>query len=224
VETQVVFQDLGLISYNKALEIQFRVYDELCTAKKNKVRPVIKQHVFLCEHPHVYTIGKSGSNNNILISKEKLKELGAEVIRTDRGGDITYHGPGQIVCYPVLDLEFFNLGIKEYVYALEKTVIALLKKHEITGSIIEGAPGVWIDADKPRKRKICSVGVKESRKITMHGLALNVNTDLNYFQHIHPCGFSSSIMTSMKKEKSKPFDISLLKQQLMEHLKRKFEI
>jgi len=224
VETQIVFQDLGLISYNTALEIQLRAYDELCTSKKNKARPAINQHVFLCEHPHIYTIGKSGSNNNILISKEKLKELGAEIIRIDRGGDITYHGPGQIVCYPVLDLEYFNLGIKEYVYALEETVIVLLKKHQITGSIIEGAPGVWIDADKPRKRKICSVGVKESRKITMHGLALNVNTDLVYFQHIHPCGFSSSIMTSMQKERSKSFDICLLKQQLTEYLKRKLGI
>jgi len=224
VEAQIVFQDLGLISYNRALEAQLKIFDELCSAKKNKIKPSAKQHVFFCEHTHVYTLGKSGNHHNILIGKEKLKEIGAEIVRVDRGGDITYHGPGQIVCYPVLDLEFFRIGIKDYVYALEETVIDLLKEYEISGTTIAGAPGVWLSADLPGKTKICSVGIKVSRNISMHGIALNVNTDLNYFNYINPCGFTSGIMTSIENEKRTRYDIGVLKRQLMVNLKRKLDI
>ena len=178
--------------------------------------------MFLCEHPHVYTLGKSGKSSNLLASNAVLDSIGAEFIRVERGGDITYHGPGQLVCYPVLNLDSLHLGIRDYVYLLEESIIELIEEFEIEGSTIHGATGVWLEAGSEKKRKICSIGIKESRKITMHGLALNVNTNLDYFQYINPCGYTAEVMTSMQKEKNKIFDVNLLKNRLIDLLKKRF--
>lgn len=210
---------MGLISYQEAWKTQSNIFNALSEAKKQGIKPFIQPHIFLCEHPHVYTIGKSGKESNVLINRDKLTELGAELIRSDRGGDVTYHGPGQLVCYPVLDLDGLKLSTKDFVYLLEETVIDLLKSYGIRSGVIHGATGVWLDAGTTRERKICSAGLKVSRGITMHGIALNVNTNLKYFSYINPCGFSSDKMTSMQKEKKAMCDFTQVKNDLKALLK-----
>jgi lipoyl(octanoyl) transferase len=170
-----------------------------------------------CEHPHVYTIGKSGKDSNLLISEDLLKGYGAELFHIDRGGDITYHGPGQIVGYPILDLQKFNIGIKEYVRRLEETVIVTLENYGIKAGRLEGATGVWLDAGTATARKICAIGVKASRYVTMHGFAFNINTDLNYFNYINPCGFTDKGVTSLSKELETEIDIEEVKRKLLEN-------
>lgn len=222
MKTNIIFRELGLIPYREALKMQQDVFNALSDAKKFGIPPKVPPHIFFCEHPHVYTIGKSGKESNILINNEQLAALGAELFHTDRGGDVTYHGPGQVVCYPVLDLDELKLGTKEFVHLLEVCVIDLLKTYGIESSVIHGATGVWLDAGTGRERKICSLGMKISRGITMHGIALNINTDLSYFSYINPCGYSSDKMTSMQKEKNTMFVLEKVKSTLMHHLKTLF--
>ena len=177
-----------------------------------------ENNLIFCEHPHVYTIGKSGNAGNMLIDDGTVP-----VYRTDRGGDITYHGFGQIVGYPVFDLESLGIGLREYITRLEEAVIRLLGDYDIEGGHYAEGTGVWIDTALPSKtRKICAIGVRSSRYVTMHGFALNVNTDLSYFGRINPCGFTDRGVTSMKKELGKNLDIEEVKQKLFKHIEEVF--
>ena len=204
-ETEVI--DLGLIDYQKAWDYQTRLFNETLAIKtgnrsrENSNSAATKNYFIFCEHPHVFTLGKSGDEKNLLIEKENLSSIQADYYSTNRGGDITYHGPGQIVVYPVLDLENFFTDIHRYMRTLEEAVIQTLEEYEIHAGRIAGLTGVWLDVhDKMKARKICALGVKTSRWVTLHGLAFNVNTDLHYFDYIVPCGITDKAVTSMKKE------------------------
>ena len=191
-------EDWKHISYSDAWSRQTEIFNSLIEARKEG-KPYENRIIF-CIHPHVYTIGKHGKQENMLISGDMLSRIGAEVFRIDRGGDITYHGPGQLVCYPILCLEDFNLGLKGYLHLLEEAVIRTCSHYGIQSGRVDGATGVWIDINTPRERKICAMGVRSSHFVTMHGLALNVNTDLKYFDYINPCGFTNKGVTSIEKE------------------------
>lgn len=220
---QVLFRDLGLIEYGDAWSYQENLFNKLIAQKKSNDPSVKKEnYLMFCEHPHVYTLGKSGSQNNLLIDDAQLKKIKATYFKTNRGGDITYHGPGQIVCYPIIDLEQFKIGVKEYVYNLEQSVIETLKTYNIEASRLNGATGVWLDVEKKSARKICAVGVRTSRYVTMHGFAFNVNTDLNYFGYINPCGFIDKGVTSMKKELGKEINIEKIKNTLKNNISKVF--
>lgn len=191
-------ENWGVISYAKAWERQTNLFDRLVHAKQNK--SVYENRIVFCQHPSVYTLGKHGKETNMLLSEDQLHELGAELFHIDRGGDITYHGPGQLVCYPILNLEDFHLGLKEYIHLLEEAVIRVCASYGIDAKRVKGATGVWLDTGTYSERKICAIGVRSSHFVTMHGLAFNVNTDLRYFSYIHPCGFINKGVTSLKKE------------------------
>lgn len=216
VNGNIKFVDLGMIDYQEAWDYQEAIFNRIIEIKKGKTGDEkIINHLIFCEHPHVYTLGKSGDENNLLIRKEFLDNIRATFYKTNRGGDITYHGPGQIVGYPIIDLELFRLGLKRYIELLENSIIELLKNYGIESSIMEGATGVWLDADHPVKaRKICAIGVRSSRYVTMHGFALNVNTDLDYFSYINPCGFDTKGVTSIEKELKGFQDIEKAKEML----------
>ena len=224
---EVVLEDLGKIRYKKAWDYQEEIFQKLIKAKalksekrriellqtssteENEIRDTVlaKQYLLFCEHDHVYTLGKSGNKQNLLIARNICESRGIDLHEIDRGGDITYHGPGQIVVYPIIDLEEFYIGIKSYISMLEDVVIETLKSFGIKGEKDGKAMGVWLDAENSIKaRKICAIGVKASRYITMHGLALNVNTDLSYFDYINPCGFTDRGVTSMEKELNSKID------------------
>ena len=218
---EIIYKDLGKIEYAEAWEYQRKYFNEALQQKIDKrklsehEKKRIKNHLFFCEHPHVYTLGKSGDVNNLLIKNEVLKTKGVTFFKTDRGGDITYHGPGQITGYPILDLEQFNLSIKSYVYQLEESVIEFLKQYNIKSERLQGATGVWLDTNNPLKaRKICAIGIKSSRWITMHGFAFNINTDLEFYNYINPCGFTDKGVTSMEKELGYTLDMEKLKIEL----------
>ena len=191
-------EDWKHISYSDAWSRQTEIFNSVIEASKEG-KPYENRIIF-CTHPHVYTIGKHGKQENMLICDDMLSRIGAEVFRIDRGGDITYHGPGQLVCYPILCLEDFNLGLKGYLHLLEEAVIRTCSHYGIQSGRVDGATGVWIDINTPRERKICAMGVRSSHFVTMHGLALNVNTGLKYFDYINPCGFTNKGVTSIEKE------------------------
>jgi lipoyl(octanoyl) transferase len=199
----IEYIDWGTIEYAEAWDKQKVLFEQRVSAKAPgtvSTESFIDKAVF-CEHPHVYTLGKSGVIENLLLNNNTLKEKGVSFFKTDRGGDITYHGPGQIVVYPIFDLEHFGIGLKQYIHKLEEAVIRTIAHFGVTGTRLEGATGVWLDTEIPgRTRKICAIGVKSSRFITMHGLALNINTDLNYFNYINPCGFTDKGVTSLQIE------------------------
>lgn len=195
----------GLIPYKEAWSRQRVLFEELISAK-TECRPYVNRLIF-CEHPHVYTLGKHGKKDNMLLGAEQLQALGAEMVRVDRGGDITYHGLGQVVCYPILCLEDFGLGLKGYIHRLEEAVIRVCAGFGVQAGRMEGATGVWIDGGALGGRKICAIGVRCSRFVTMHGLAMNVNTDLRYFGYIHPCGFVDKGVTSLTKETGSEVDV-----------------
>ena len=216
---QVAFEDLGFRDYKDVWDYQEQRFQEILEIKvqnRRKDREDSTPNYFLfVEHPHVYTLGKSGDEHNLLIRQDFLNKINATYFRTNRGGDITYHGPGQIVGYPILDLEHLGIGIKQYITLLEAAIIELLLVYGISSSRMEGATGVWLDADHPVKaRKICAIGVRSSRHITMHGFALNVNTILDYFTYINPCGFETKGVTSMKKELGATQDFETIKNDL----------
>lgn len=187
------------MEYAACWELQREFFDALLRTKETGENNE-KQTLLLVEHPHVYTLGKSGHEGNLLVNEEFLKSIGATYFRTDRGGDVTYHGLGQLVGYPILDLEQEGLTLKEYIHLLEESVIRTVARYGITAGRLDGATGVWVEGDTPRARKICAIGVKASRYVTMHGFALNVTTDLGYFSHINPCGFTDKGVTSIEKE------------------------
>jgi len=225
------FSDLGLMDYQKVWERQESLFNELVHLKHlNEQLPqceqiISTQYLVFCQHPHVYTLGKSGNEQNLLINTLQLKNKKAQFIKTNRGGDITYHGPGQLVGYPIFDLEVLNLGIKEYIYALEDAIIRTIAEYGLKGKTVNGAIGVWLDAtEKSPERKICAIGVKVSRHITMHGFALNINTDLDYFNHINPCGFVDKKTTSMQQELGREIDMEEVKHKVKKHFTSIFNI
>jgi lipoyl(octanoyl) transferase len=224
MKPRIEFEDLGRMDYQHAWDYQASLFAGKVNLKlNNRSLPIEEQtlpanQLLFVEHPHVYTLGKSGNRNNLLIDSEFLKKLGATYYHIDRGGDITYHGPGQIVGYPIFDLEQFGMHIKQYVHSLEQSIINTLSEFGIHGERLAGATGVWLDPETPDVRKICAIGVKASRQITMHGFAFNVNTDLSYFSHINPCGFQDKGVTSMKKELGVAQDIGYIKERLRENI------
>ena len=222
---KVIFENLGRIRYKEAWDYQEKLFAEYIQIKaRNRDLPENEQeeiegNLLFCEHPHVYTLGKSGEQNNLLINDQFLSKIQATYFKTNRGGDITYHGPGQIVGYPIIDLERFNLQVKQYIANLEESIILTLKEYSLESERLPGATGVWLDVGTNKVRKICAIGVKASRFITMHGFAFNVNTNLEYFNHINPCGFVDKGVTSMEKELGEKIDYEKVK----DVLKGKFE-
>ncbi len=219
----IKYQDLGLIRYKEAWDYQANLFNQLFANKSSEIQNA-QHYLLFCEHPHVFTIGKHGNSSNLLINTHFLEEKGIEYYHIDRGGDITYHGPGQQVVYPIFDLDEFKINTKEYVFRLENAVIKTLSKYSIHASRLEGAAGIWIDIELPdRCRKICAIGIKSSRRITMHGIALNVNTDLSYFNYMNPCGFIDKGVTSMQKELGKIVDFEDVRLSLKECILEQFQ-
>jgi lipoyl(octanoyl) transferase len=205
------FTDWQTIDYKEAWDRQEALFQEIIQAKKEGKETRNLETVFLCEHPHVYTLGKNGQANNLLIHDEFLRKIDATFYKIDRGGDITYHGPGQLVGYPILDLENHGRSLKRYIDQMEEAVIKTLDFYGIQGTRLEKATGVWIEGEKPNARKICAIGVRASRFVTMHGFALNVNTNLTYFNYINPCGLVGKGVTSLQKELGSTIDIEEVK-------------
>ena len=225
---KVIFKDLGLIDYKECWDFQEEIFAKTIEIKTNNRRKKIsvetKNTMIFCEHPHVYTLGKNGDENNLLVNEEDLKMREALFYRINRGGDITYHGPGQIVGYPILDLENFFTDIHKYLRLLEEAVILTLREYGLNGERSDGETGVWFDVGTPKARKICALGVKSSRWVCMHGFAFNVNTDLTYFENIVPCGILDKQVTSLKKELNTKVEIAEVKQKLKTHIANLFEM
>ncbi|WP_430814340.1 lipoyl(octanoyl) transferase LipB [Carboxylicivirga sp. RSCT41] len=230
MQHNTIFEDLGVKDYKEVWDYQEKLFSEVVDVKlHNRDNPKdlksITDHLLFVEHPHVYTLGKSGVQNNLLINDQFLKQINATFYKINRGGDITYHGPGQIVGYPILDLEELGLTVKTYIHKLEEAIIQTLAEYNIVSERLDGATGVWIDTTVPGKsRKICAIGVKASRYVSMHGFALNTNTDLTYFNHINPCGFIDKGVTSMEKELGKKLDMQEVKNVLLQKLSDIFEL
>lgn len=227
----IQFRDWGSIGYGEAWQQQEDLLKQGLDIKSQRITnpeavkgAVINNHLILCEHPHVYTLGKSGHAENLLINDSRLQALGATYFKTNRGGDITYHGPGQIVGYPVLDLEQFFTDLGKYMRFLEEVIIRTLAHYNITAGRLPGCTGVWLDPDNAAKaRKICAMGVRCSRWMTMHGFALNVNTDMRYFDYIVPCGITDKTVTSMQKELGREVDFEEVKNILVQEFATVFE-
>jgi len=220
MNTEIKYIDWGLSEYNEAWTKQETLFNDTI-AKKLQNQPTENYLVF-CEHPHVYTLGKSGDEHNMLLDFIQLQAKDAQFVKTNRGGDITYHGPGQVVGYPIFDLANFNLGLKQYIFNVEEAIIKTLACYNIESTRLEGATGVWLDVGKPTARKICAIGVRSSRYVTMHGFALNVNTQLEYFNYINPCGFVDKGVTSMQKELGAELNMDELKTNLRAEIEKQF--
>lgn len=228
---KVRFKDLGLIDYQECWDYQEKLFEETVNIKmSNRKLPEgenlvpTQNHLLFCEHPHVYTLGKSGSIDHLLLDDAGLQKAGATYYKINRGGDITYHGPGQLVGYPILDLELFFTDIHKYLRLLEEAVILTLAEYGIAGDRYPGYTGVWIDPDKPEARKICAMGVRCSRWVTMHGFAFNINSDLNYFKNIIPCGIDDKDVTSMQRELGREIPMNEVAAKLKNHIADLFEM
>ena len=225
---QVVFRDLGLINFKEAWDFQEKLFQEIIDIKsrnRKKGTDVSTQsYLLFCEHPNVYTLGKSGNEKNLLVNEDYLKSSGATFYKTNRGGDITFHGPGQIVGYPIFDLDNFFTDIHKYLRLLEEAVIKTIEEYGIECERSRGETGVWLDVGKKTARKMCALGVRSSRWVTMHGLAFNVNTDLSYFGNIVPCGIVDKSVTSLQEELGYKLDIEEVKEKLKNHLATIFEM
>jgi lipoyl(octanoyl) transferase len=223
----VTFKDLGLIDFKEAWDYQEFLFKENIDIKiraRNGESDLSTQNFLLfCEHPHVYTLGKSGKQGNLLLDEKGLEENQAAYYKINRGGDITYHGPGQLVVYPIFDLDSFFPDIHKYMRFLEQSVINTLEKYGIRGERVEGLTGVWIDGNSRSARKICAMGVKSSRWVTMHGIGFNINTDLSYFSHIIPCGIDDKAVTSLERELGEKVSLEDIKTILKEELAKQFE-
>ncbi|MDB9712502.1 lipoyl(octanoyl) transferase LipB [Flavobacteriaceae bacterium] len=224
----VVIKDLGVVDYKECWDYQEDLFKSLVDVKIKNRRESLNiptsNYLLFVEHPHVYTLGKSGDMNNLLVSENELKKKDAKFYKINRGGDITYHGPGQIVCYPILDLDNFFTDIHKYLRFLEEVIILTLNDYDLKASRNPGKTGVWLDIETPFARKICAMGVRASRWVTMHGFALNVNVDLSYFDVIIPCGISNNSVTSLNKELGvKQVDIIELKQKISNNFKKLFD-
>lgn len=223
------FINLGLIDYKNAWDYQVDLFNKILSVKSEnrtlsgEAQKTTDNYLIFCEHPHVFTLGKSGDEKNLLISKEDLDSIQASYYHINRGGDITYHGPGQIVGYPVIDMENFFTDIHQYMRILEEAVIKTLGEYNIAGGRIPGLTGVWINHEHPQNaRKICALGVKTSRWVTMHGFALNINTDLRYFGYIVPCGIQEKSVTSLEKELGNKQDMAEVGEVLKEKIREQF--
>ena len=239
---QVLFKDWGLIDYKQAWEKQEELFNDTVAIKtviRNRqtvaanaatpndaivIEDTTPNYLVFCEHPHVYTLGKSGKPEHLLLDEQGLKEKNASYYPINRGGDITYHGPGQIVCYPILDLDNFFTDIHLYLRTLEEAVILTLADYGLNAGRYPGYTGVWFDADTENARKICALGVRCSRWVTMHGLAFNINTDLDYFKNIIPCGIDDKAVTSLQKELGREVDINEVKKILKHHISVLFDM
>lgn len=222
INRKVAFQDLGTQDYQPTWDYQEELMKKnLETKISNREHPenqkMTDNHLLFVEHPHVYTLGKSGHEENLLANQDKLKEINATYVKVNRGGDITYHGFGQIVGYPILDLENFYTDIHRYMRDLEEVIIRTIAEYGLKGERSQGETGVWLDVGKPYARKICAMGVKASRWVTIHGFALNVNTDMKYFEYIIPCGIADKQVTSLKRELEKDVDIEEVKSKIKKH-------
>lgn len=227
----VVYKDIGIKDYKATWDYQAAIFTEIIAGKRTDpggTAPSGNKHpgeLIFVEHPHVYTLGKSGKENNLLADMIMLRAKGASYYHIDRGGDITYHGPGQLVGYPVFDLERIGIGLKDYIHGLEEAIIRTLGSFGIAGSRLKGGTGVWLDPETTgRARKICAIGVKVSRYVTMHGFAFNVNTDLTYFNYINPCGFTDKGVTSLEKELGGRQDMDNIKVLVRKNLQDVFDL
>jgi lipoyl(octanoyl) transferase len=227
---KIIFQDLGLIDYKVCWDYQEKLFNEIIQQKiSNRYLPEEKQiptnnFLLFVEHPHVYTLGKSGDESNLLLNEKQLEEKKSSFYKINRGGDITYHGPGQIVAYPIIDMDNFFTDIHKYLRLLEETIIVTLKEYGIEGNRSKGETGVWLESEnKLRARKICAMGVRCSRWVTMHGWGFNVNADLNYFNNIIPCGINDKAVTSLNKELGQEINIPEIKEKLIINFAKLFE-
>lgn len=229
INHNVIFQELGILDYQSAWDYQEKLLKTNIDIKINnrQLQPEdtteTENHLLFVEHPHVYTLGKSGHEENMLANNDMLKEIDATYVKTNRGGDITYHGYGQIVGYPVLDLENFYTDIHRYMRELEEIIIRTIAEYGLKGERSPGETGVWLDVGKPYARKICAMGVKASRWVTIHGFALNVNTDLRYFEYIIPCGIKDKQVTSLKRELEREVDMEEVKLKIKKHFQEVFQ-
>lgn len=224
---EIIFEDWGLISYEEAWKLQELRLQEIVEIKmenrKSGGQKITPNYLIFCEHPHVYTLGRTGSVSNLLLSEEELADKGISYFPINRGGDITYHGPGQVVGYPIIDLDNFFTDIHRYLRCLEEVMIHTLAHYNLKGDRLAGATGVWLDPlDRLRARKICAMGIRASRWVTMHGWALNVNTDLNYFGHIIPCGITDKSVTSLSAELHQNVDMIEVKHLLKKYFCQEF--
>ena len=223
---KIIVKNLGLLDFEKTFHIQKDLQNQIIETKlnnrKNNLNSITPNFLLFVEHDHVYTLGNSGNENNLIFDEKRLEEMGIKYHKTNRGGDITYHGPGQLVCYPILDLENFYRDIHKYLRDLEEVVINTLDYFNISASVNSKETGVWLDVGTPEERKICAMGIKVSRWVTMHGLALNVNTNLSYFNGIVPCGISEKGVTSISNELNKTIELDLVRKVLTENFLKKF--
>lgn len=227
----VIYKDIGQKDFKETWDFQADIFNRLIDSKKRgnisgeSDQIILPGTLIFVEHPHVYTLGKNGSEKNLLLDFIQLQAREASFYRIDRGGDITYHGPGQIVGYPIFDLEIIKIGLKEYIYRLEEAIIRTVNEFGIPASRLHGGTGVWLDPDIAGKaRKICAIGVKASKYVTMHGFAFNVNTNLAYFNNINPCGFTDKAVTSLQKELGIRQDIKSVKSKVKENLQEVFDL
>jgi lipoyl(octanoyl) transferase len=227
----VIYKDIGQKDYKETWDFQADIFNSIIDNKKHgnlsgrSDKKFLPGTLIFVEHPHVYTLGKSGSEKNLLLDFIQLQSKKASFYRIDRGGDITYHGPGQIVGYPIFDLEIIKIGLKEYIYRLEEAIIRTIGEFGLTASRLKEGTGVWLDPDIAGKaRKICAIGVKASKFVTMHGFAFNVNTDLGYFNNINPCGFTDKAVTSLQKELGMRQDIESVKSKVKKNLQIVFDL
>jgi len=219
---KTLFHTFTEIDYKACWDYQEELFNAILTEKRQEKTGIVN-HLIFCQHPHVYTLGKSGSEDNMLINYIQLQAKKASFYKINRGGDITYHGPGQLVGYPILNLTAFNLGIKEYIFKLEEAIILSLQHYNIPSTRLESATGVWLDVDNPKKtRKICAIGVRTSHWVSMHGFAFNINTDLDYFNYINPCGFTDKTVTSLEKELGKKLDFEEVSEIVKSNLQKVF--
>ena len=225
---QIYLRDLGSRDYKETWDYQTKLLDDIIAIKRNnrvsEVKEVTPNHFLFVEHPHVYTLGKSGDQNNLLINEKQLKERGATYYKIKRGGDITYHGPGQVVGYPILDLENFFTDIHKYLRLLEEVIIKTIAEYGLKGERSKGETGVWLDVGTPFVRKICAMGIRSSRWVTMHGFALNVNTNLGYFDHIIPCGIRGKAVTSLEAELNRSVDLGEVKEKNIKYFQLEFDV
>lgn len=223
----VHYENLGLIDYKEAWDYQEKLFratvDQKIKVRNGESDEPTSNTILFCEHPHVFTLGKSGDKENLLLNDASLAQNNATYYEINRGGDITYHGPGQLVVYPIFDLDHFFSDIHKYLRFLEESVIQTLKEYNIESGRVDGMTGVWIDGDKPTARKICAIGVKSSRWVTMHGIGFNVNSDLSYFSHIIPCGIQNKAVTSMERELGGKVNMAELSEILKQKIAAQFE-
>ena len=224
----ILLKDLSVKDYKETWDYQTELLQEIVDIKidnrRNDNKKDTKNHFLFVEHPHVYTLGKSGDLSNLLLNEKQLEEKGATFYKINRGGDITYHGPGQIVGYPILDLENFFTDIHKYLRFLEDVIILTIAEYGIKGVRSDGETGVWLDVGTPFARKICAMGIRSSRWVTMHGFALNANVNLGYFDNIIPCGIKGKAVTSMEAELGKKVDMEEVKTKILKHFKERFEV